>query len=185
MSREENYSRIHVYLDPKDLRDAAGFIVGSLLISRNVRRDTVTIVALKHALVIVAGDSVRQLRPDEESSTGWIRAVLRGKHKGLGAQLAPRGELRAAIEGILGARIADAESVFIVVNRGVNTLCRIKPRPGKPYIAYYARNANHKPPERDVPVTVETWLPAGYAASTFNIMIDRAMAGLEPCPEIF
>ncbi len=184
MSREY-YSRIHVYLDPKDLRDAAGFIVGSLLISRNVRRDTVAIAALKHTLVIVAGDSVRQLRPDEESSTGWIRAVLRGKHKGLGAQLAPRGKLQEAIEDILGARTTDAEQVFIVVNRGVNTLCRIKPQPGKPHIAYYARNASYKPPEGDVPVTAETWLPAGYAASTLNIMIDRVAAGLEPCPEIF
>jgi len=79
------YRRIHLWLDCGDILDAARFIAGALLLSHSVRRDSVAAVRVGGRWVIVYGDRVRHLRPDEESLEGWIRAVMRGKGGKLGA----------------------------------------------------------------------------------------------------
>jgi len=39
--------------------------------------------------VLVRGSRVRHLRPDQDSGEGYIRAVTRGKHAQLGAEILP------------------------------------------------------------------------------------------------
>ena len=78
--------RIHVLPGPVDLDEAASFLVSSLLLSHGIRRNTVAIVELDIGLLAAPGWSLRQLRPDLETATGWVRAVLyKGKARGLGA----------------------------------------------------------------------------------------------------
>ena len=76
------YKRVHLYPNPEDLKDAAIFLVHALLISNNVRRDTIAGLYLRNKWIITYGDKVRQLRPDADSSEGWLRAVLKGKRLG-------------------------------------------------------------------------------------------------------
>lgn len=54
----------------------------SLLISNGIRRDTASIVGVGGKWIIAPGDRVRHLRPDADTSEGWVRAVLRGKRLG-------------------------------------------------------------------------------------------------------
>ncbi len=83
----DKYRRIHYLPNPTSLDQASEFIANTLLLSHGIRRDTVSIVKLKCCLLIAPGDTLRQLRPDYETRIGWIRAVLRGRHRGLGAIL--------------------------------------------------------------------------------------------------
>ena len=83
----DKYKRIHYLPSPRSLDEASEFIANTLLLSHGIRRDTLSIVTLKCCTLLAPGDRLRQLRPDYETRTGWIRAVLRGKHRGLGAVL--------------------------------------------------------------------------------------------------
>ena len=83
----DKYKRIHYLPNPKSLDEASEFIANTLLLSHGIRRDTLSIVKLRCCILLAPGDRLRQLRPDYETRIGWIRAVLRGKHRGLGAIL--------------------------------------------------------------------------------------------------
>ncbi len=83
----DKYKRIHYLPEPRSLDEASEFIANTLLLSHGIRRGTLSIVKLRCCTLLAPGDRLRQLRPDYETRTGWIRAVLRGKHRGLGAIL--------------------------------------------------------------------------------------------------
>ncbi len=78
----DRYKRILLYPDPRNTYDTARFLVYSLLISNNARRDTLAQVRVGAKWIIAPGDKIRHLRPDADTSEGWVRAVLRGKRLG-------------------------------------------------------------------------------------------------------
>ncbi|MEB3846852.1 MAG: hypothetical protein GSR74_02615 [Desulfurococcales archaeon] len=78
----DKYKRVLLYPDPRNTYDAARFLVYSLLISNNARRDTLAQVRIGAKWIIAPGDKIRHLRPDADTSEGWVRAVLRGKKLG-------------------------------------------------------------------------------------------------------
>ncbi|MCE4619512.1 MAG: hypothetical protein F7C33_00645 [Desulfurococcales archaeon] len=78
----DKYKRVLLYSDPRNTYDAARFLVYSLLISNNARRDTLAQVRVGAKWIIAPGDKIRHLRPDADTSEGWVRAVLRGKKLG-------------------------------------------------------------------------------------------------------
>ncbi len=178
------HKRLHVYLNPKNLSDAASFIVGSLALSHSIRRDTIAVVALRKAVIAAPGSTIRQLRPDLESATGWLRAVLRGKHRGLGALLLdepplPRGEALeiAIIGGVSGARRGLCRLARFIGEGAIRGLGR----DARVSLYYYRVGDDTIAPQR-VAGRVETWLPPAYAAATANIVLDRLEAGLPACP---
>lgn len=67
---------------PLQIREAARFLTMALLISNGIRRDTVVILNVRGGWLIAPGDRLRHLRPDADTSEGWIRAVLRGRPLG-------------------------------------------------------------------------------------------------------
>lgn len=84
---QADYRRLHVWPNPSGLLEAAKFIAGSLLLSHNIRRDTIAAVRIGDHWIIAYGDRVRHLRPDEENLEGWIKAILKGKSSKLGVTL--------------------------------------------------------------------------------------------------
>ncbi len=76
------YSRIILYPDATNIEDAAKFLVYSLLISHGIRRDVLAEVKLGEKWIIAPGNRIRHLRPDADTSEGWIKAVLRGRKLG-------------------------------------------------------------------------------------------------------
>ena len=79
---------IHIYPTPRTLLDASLFIVSSLLISHNVRRDREAWINYRGKWIRVRGSRVRQLRPDSITAESWIKAVLyKGKGPKLGAEI--------------------------------------------------------------------------------------------------
>jgi len=74
--------RIHVLPSPTSFEEASAFIVNSLLLSHGIREDSAAVVRVGGEWVYASGDSVRHLRPDADSSEGWLRAVLRGRRLG-------------------------------------------------------------------------------------------------------
>jgi len=78
----DKYKRVLLYPDPRNTYDAARFLVYSLLISNNARRDTLAQVRVGSKWIIAPGDKIRHLRPDADTSEGWVRAVLRGRKLG-------------------------------------------------------------------------------------------------------
>jgi hypothetical protein len=76
--------RIHVLPSPRSLGEASAFIVNALLLSHGIRKESVAIVRVGGEWIYAPGASIRHLRPDADSSEGWLRAVLRGRE--LGAQ---------------------------------------------------------------------------------------------------
>ena len=54
----------------------------ALLISNGIRKDTVAIVNVRGKWIIAPGDKLRHLRPDADTSEGWVKAVLRGRPLG-------------------------------------------------------------------------------------------------------
>jgi len=81
--------RIHVSLDPLGAREAAVFVSSALLVSHGVRGDSTAIARLSkpRAWLLVSGKRVRHLRPDMDSSLGWVRAVITGNRRLGGAIL--------------------------------------------------------------------------------------------------
>lgn len=84
----ENYKKclegvkiVHMLLTPQSLEYVATFLVSSLLISHGIRKDTISIIKLSKLWLCAPGSKLRQLRPDLDSSVGWIKAVLRNHKK--------------------------------------------------------------------------------------------------------
>ena len=51
----------------------------ALLISNGIRKDAMATVNVKGKWIIAPGDKLRHLRPDADTSEGWVKAVLRGR----------------------------------------------------------------------------------------------------------
>ncbi|MCX8196609.1 MAG: hypothetical protein N3F67_06025 [Acidilobaceae archaeon] len=86
--------RVHIYPDPPHPSEAARFIANALLLSYGVRTEAEAYVRVGDSWLRARGDRVRQLRPDEESLRGWMRAALRG---GVGAELLKELPYRQAV----------------------------------------------------------------------------------------
>ncbi len=166
----DKYRRIHIARFNRDsYLDAARFLVNSLLLSHGIRRDTLSIVGLVNTIRLAPVDKLRHLRPDAESSTGWIRAVLeKGKAKGLGAVLLQREALEDLIAGVEIGR-----TQIIVEN------CNIEPTLPLslefPVTIYYGFRAM-----RDG-IGVCLKCPQWCSPIILNIALDRIEAGL-PAP---
>ena len=77
----EEAKRVHILLTPQSLEHVATFLVSSLLLSHGIRKDTVSIVKLSKLWLCAPGSSLRHLRPDLDSSVGWVKAVLRNRKR--------------------------------------------------------------------------------------------------------
>ncbi len=77
----EGANRIHILLTNQSLEYVATFLVSSLLLSHGIRKDTVSIVKLGKLWLCAPGSRLRHLRPDLDSSVGWVKAVLRNRKK--------------------------------------------------------------------------------------------------------
>jgi len=87
----------------------AGFLAASLLVSHGVRRDATAVFEHAGRYIVVNGGKVRHLRPDQDSAEGYIRAVLHGKARHLGADIT--GEL--PLQGpCLNVTLIDGEDIF-------------------------------------------------------------------------
>ncbi|MCE4625521.1 MAG: hypothetical protein F7C35_06625 [Desulfurococcales archaeon] len=158
------YRRVHLLPDPGSFNEAAAFLSSSLLLSHSIRRDTLAIVVLKRGVIAAPGDHVRQLRPDLESSTGWLRAVLRGKWKGLGAVMMEHPfnvgawcgrviQTFMGVAGVVGEIMVDQPLLIVHTNNGV---------------------------ELGSTAEIRAPCPPPCRAAISNIILDRAEAGLPP-----
>ena len=154
------HTRRHMLTAKTGLGEAARFLVNALLLSHSIRRDTVAIVQVGDKLIVAPGSSLRQLRPDQESAEGWIRAVLRGRGKGLGAVLAG--------PHIIDQALRSSEVLYTCIGP-----------PGPP----------QQPVKHEKPITIvhspeagECWLQAPCSpscrAAITNIVLDRVLIGL-------
>lgn len=150
--------RVHVYSEPLDLLDAARFIASTLLLSHKLRVDTVSAVRLKNSWIIVRGDRVRHLRPDEESLEGWIKAVLKGKKLGAEISLKPIDPI-----GLVACITLDGDKpLYYIMDLG------------EPITVTYGTpvyECKHRlRPELDLPVFIQ--------AGIVNMLLDNARVGL-------
>ncbi len=82
---------------------AAGIAASALLLSRSIRRDTGVYIVLRcvstgsYRWLYINGGRIRNLRPDEESSTGLIKALVWGR----GAEAARIGMGLPEISGLI------------------------------------------------------------------------------------
>lgn len=156
------YRRVHLLPDPRSFNEAAAFLSSSLLLSHSIRRDTLAVVALKRGVIAAPGDRVRQLRPDLESSTGWLRAVLRGKWRGLGAVMLERPPSMGAwcgrvIQTVMG--IAGVEGEIVV---------------DKPLLIVHSNSGA----ELNSTAKIRAPCPPPCRAAVSNIILDRVESGL-------
>ncbi len=83
--------------------------MASLLLSHGVRRDAAAVFEHSGRYVVVSGERVRHLRPDQDSAEGYIRAVLHGKASHLGAVIKDELPLH---EPCLNVTISDGADIF-------------------------------------------------------------------------
>ncbi|MCE4628045.1 MAG: hypothetical protein F7C34_02715 [Desulfurococcales archaeon] len=118
-------------------------------------------VRLGSTILVAPGSRLRQLRPDQESAEGWVRAVLRGKARGLGAIIASPREAALALRG----------ATILTTCNGTAS------RPG-PASLKHPLSIIHSTG------TGRCWLhaPCGPScrAALANIVVDRLLAGLPP-----
>ena len=154
--------RRHILADPASLGEIARFLVNTLLLSHSIRRDTVAIALVGDRVLVAPGSTLRQLRPDQESAEGWLRAVLRGKARGLGAFLESA--------DVLDRALSDATLI---------STCEGDPRPPKPHSLEHPVNILHGPSNPR-----KCWLSApckpACRAALANIVLDRIQRGLKP-----
>jgi hypothetical protein len=102
----------------------ATFLTSSLLISHNIRRDTIAIIKLRSDLWICAsGSRVRQLRPDEDSAIGWINAVAKSKRR----------EFLGAIKVFGTPRIIGGEEIYVVCEAPLHSSFPLKDKFREPF----------------------------------------------------
>ncbi len=77
--------------------------------SHGVRRDATAVFEHTGKYVVVNGDKVRHLRPDQDSAEGYIRAVLHGKASRLGAAITEEPPFRTPC---LNVTIIDGKDIF-------------------------------------------------------------------------
>lgn len=169
--------RLHVLPLKVGVSDASLFITSALLVSHGVRECVAAVVNVGGTYVVAPSWRVRQLRPDADSREGWLRAVLRGKHRGLGAII---------------ARASSYEEVMEIVGlRGIKT---IETPCGKPsptcnpldLLSSIAREARLA----GVAALIYTegsglGAPLPLCPALVEIGIDRATAGLPTVPQVF
>ncbi|MEB3779316.1 MAG: hypothetical protein GSR85_03695 [Desulfurococcales archaeon] len=167
------YHRVHILPEAKDLREAALFLVSSLLISHGARKDTMAIVQIEETWITAYGDKIRHLRPDQDSSEGWVKAVLyKGKYKKLGASITstpivPLSEGYCIGNGVIGLNnIKDI--IHLESNNNVTLTFIYIDKTGK-FINTCKESIN-----------LELEVPRPLRPALINIVLDRIEAGLKP-----
>ncbi len=168
-----NHKRIHYYPQPSSLDEASSFIANSLLLSHGIRKDTIAIVRLKCCILIAPGDRIRQLRPDYETRIGWIKAVIRGKHRGLGATLISHEEFIEMLESYMNGLL----SITVVYESPISRLHskvleELKKTNIPIMITYIPHNTRETITEN---ILLESFLNASYTSSVVNILLDNIL----------
>ena len=164
----EDYSRIHIYPKPRSIREASRFLAMSLLISNGIRKNTVSVTRLEGKWIIAPGDRLRHLRPDADTSEGWVKAVLRGKR--LGA-------------AVLDSIQVPGEAVLIVHGdeMGVSgESLRREELAGERIFCYLEDEDVGCPVKAHRVYGVPPW-GVWRSAVLVNIILDRVESGLSPC----
>ncbi len=167
-------ARIHVAKRLLSIEEAGLFIASSILLSHGIRPCTIAVVRLHRTWIIAPSWSIRQFRPDEDSRTGWIKAVLRGKK--LGAMLTP---IEATIEEALNSiGVRPQREQLCIAEEKPPTLRALEAAAkaaleGKQIIYATKRECSKAP---------TLGAPAPIAPAIVNIAADRLQAGLSPAP---
>jgi len=167
--------RVHVLLIETDVQTMAAFIVNSLLVSHGIRLDAAALLRLRHGWLWVPGSGIRHLRPDADSSEGWVRAVLRGRS--LGARIV--GD-HAVLEVLPG----EALCIEVAANAGA-TLCRGSPGGARHVVITYGRTRGRPraKPHLQLACLERCWLelaaPLALSPAIVNVVLDRVEAGLD------
>ncbi len=163
------YKRIHIYPNPLNINDAALFLVYSLLISNNIRRDTITEVRIGKTWIIAYGDKIRHLRPDADTSEGWIRAVLRSKRLGASLETGP-------------LDYPANTNIMVVHKPNIKPEINIDENLVSPVIICYVADPSECPLSGSwVEVKVPKW-GVWRSSTIINIMIDRIWNSLPTTP---
>ncbi|MEB2836062.1 MAG: hypothetical protein GSR80_000074 [Desulfurococcales archaeon] len=166
--------RIYVLPIGVDIQTMAAFIVNSLLVSHGIRPDAAAFLRLRRGWLWVPGSGIRHLRPDADSSEGWVRAVLRGRS--LGARIVgDPAELQILPEGAL--------CIETVADVGA-TLCRGSLAGARHVVVTYvwASKSWGEPP---LPIEclercqLKLATPLALSPAVVNIILDRVEAGLD------
>ncbi|MCE4598691.1 MAG: hypothetical protein F7C81_00640 [Desulfurococcales archaeon] len=164
------YHRVHILPEAKDLREAALFLVSSLLISHGARKDTIAIVQIEETWITAYGDKIRHLRPDQDSSEGWVKAVLyKGKHKKLGASISNT--------PIISLRDGYCVGYGIVRLKNIKDIIHLEIRDKSTLKFIYMDKLDDTCKES---INLEVEMPRPLRPSLINIILDRIEAGLEP-----
>ncbi|MCE4601140.1 MAG: hypothetical protein F7C38_06200 [Desulfurococcales archaeon] len=164
----EGYSRVHIYPKPRNIREASRFLAMSLLISNGIRKNTVSVTRLDGKWIIASGDKLRHLRPDADTSEGWVRAVLKGKK--LGAILLDNIQVPGEAALIVHRVGAGGESLRRDGLAGERIFCYLEGEDEAVECPVRARSV----------YSVPAW-GVWRSAVLVNIILDRIESGLGPC----
>jgi len=194
------YKRTHILLAHLPLEDTIEFVVSSLLLSHNIRSDTLAIVPFKSGVwLYIPGDRIRHLRPDFDTAMGWFKAIVRGAR--LGARfdkelMAPQGCIAVCVNLASKSRSAREPRTTRDSNKAA---CRMKPsdfiqlttlwgsrdlKKAPCYTILYAGSLHSPLGESTSCQVVFSYVYArpGLAPSLVNILLDRLEEELDLLP---
>ena len=164
----KDYERIHVLPTCRNLREIARFLVMSLLISNGIRRNTLSIVRVGSRWIVAPGDKIRHLRPDADTSEGWIKAVLRGKN--LGAVVIPEIEYLGVGIALLHSSTGAPGEILEIGDTEHRIFCYVEDL-----------DSIEKCPLSTVEKRIVPKWGFWRTASLVNTILDRVDFGLPPC----
>ncbi len=154
-----------------DCKIIAPIISASLLLSHNIRKDTILILrphGSKSRVLVVDGRTVKNLRPDYESMCGLIKSAIR-KRTRYGIVLKENGVNYTAY------------ILYNVTGKGLNIVDAIKHYGGKDSQALYIGTST---PVVKANNTVQVGFSYNYCTNQkiiiFNYLIDRIEQGIKP-----
>lgn len=169
--------RLHVLPRKIGVPDASLFITSALLVSHGVRECVAAVVNVGGTYLVAPSWKIRQLRPDADSREGWLRAVLRGKHRGLGAVV---------------THVSYYEEVMEVI--GLHSIKTIKTPCGRPSPGYNPLDLLSSIAREALSTGVAALIytdgpglgaPLPLCPALVEIGIDRVAAGLPATPQVF
>ena len=154
-----------------DCKIIAPIISASLLLSHNIRKDTILILRShrsKGKVLVVDGRTIRNLRPDYESMCGLIKSAIKKKTR-YGIVLREDGVNYTAY------------ILYNVTGRGLSIVDAVKHYGGKNLQALYIGTST---PVVKADNTVQVGFSHNYCTSQkiiiFNYLVDRIEQGIEP-----